>query len=678
MGPIEVTQGDERAKDAEMSESEYDYIVVGSGAGGAPLACNLAKAGYRVLVLEAGGDDEPPNYQVPAFHGFAAEDAAFRWDFFVRHYDDETRQRADTKYSQDRNGILYPRCGTLGGCTAHNAMITVYPHISDWERLAEVTKDPSWGPEAMHRYFERMERCTYTNRWGQYTPNPVLAFLAMLWVRFVALLYRLIGRRAPDPRNPGRHGFDGWLTTSSADPSLLLEDPSLVALVVVAAKVALFGKIGRLFKGVATRFDPNDWRNVRKSREGIALTPLAINQGRRNGTREYLSAVRRERPELLTIELHALATRVLFEGDTAVGVEYMKGARLYRADPNASRVDGERRTVRARREVILAGGAFNTPQLLKLSGIGPRAELERFGIPVVADLPGVGENLHDRYEVGVISELRSNSALTRHATFRAPGPGEEPDRAYREWLRGRGPYTTNGVTIAIAKKSTRDCKEPDLYVFGIPGAFKGYYPGYANDTIKNRDLFTWVVLKAHTNNTAGSVTLTSPDPRDVPHIAFRYFDEGNDPKGADLAGVIDGIRFARRIMSLARVVVKREVLPGDDLTTDEQLGDFVKREAWGHHACGTCKIGADDDPLAVLDGRFRVRKTRGLRVVDASIFPHIPGLFIISAVYMSSEKASDIVLEDARAEDARARTASPAEVRVPVAAATVTAERASP
>jgi choline dehydrogenase len=657
-----------------MSE-EYDYIVVGTGAGGAPLACNLAKAGYTVLVLEAGGDDEPPSYQVPAFHGFAAEDEAFRWDFFVRHYGDDERQRADTKYVEGRRGVLYPRSGTLGGCTAHNAMITVYPHTSDWERLAELTGDPSWGPEPMHRYFERLERCTYTNRWGQYTPNPVLAFLAMLWVRFVALVYRLIGKRAPDPRNPGRHGFDGWLTTSSADPSLLLEDPSLGALVVVAAKAALFGKIGRFFKGVATRFDPNDWRNVRKSREGIALTPLAIDRGRRTGTREYLNAVRRERPDKLTIELHALATRVVFEGDAAVGVEYLKGARLYRADPNPSGDAGERRTARARREVILAGGAFNTPQLLKLSGVGPRAELERFGIPVVADLPGVGENLHDRYEVGVISELRADIALTRHATFRAPGAGEQPDPPYRDWLRGRGAYTTNGVTIAIAKKSDRRREEPDLYVFGIPGSFKGYYPGYSRDAVKNRDLFTWVVLKAHTHNTAGSVTLASADPRDVPHINFRYFDEGNDPSGEDLAGVIDGIRFARRIMSLARLVVKREIVPGDDLTTDEQLGDFVKREAWGHHACGTCKIGADGDAMAVLDGRFRVRKTRRLRVVDASIFPHIPGLFIISAVYMSSEKASDVVLEDARAEDVRARAASPAEVRVPVAAAPAETER---
>src|SRR5439155_1599918 len=113
------------------TDEAYDYVVVGSGAGGGPLAANLAREGYRVLLLEAGGDDEPYTYQVPAFHALAAEDAHLRWDYFVRHYADESRQRRDWKYSNvpaafSRRGILYPRAGTLGGCTAHNAMITIY------------------------------------------------------------------------------------------------------------------------------------------------------------------------------------------------------------------------------------------------------------------------------------------------------------------------------------------------------------------------------------------------------------------------------------------------------------------------------------------------------------------------------------------------------------------------
>ena len=513
----------------------------------------------------------------------------------------------------------------------------------------------------MRRYFERLERCTYENAWGEYVPDHALKVGARILNRSRALLDRVLGERAPQPTNPGRHGFDGWLTTSSADPALLLDDPELLDVVAAAVKKALFGHVGSFAKGLETAFDPNDWRNVTRNREGLILTPLAIAQGRRNGTREFVRRTKEAFPENLTIELHALAKRVIFEGERAVGVEYLKGERLYRADPRAPTNGNGRgvvRSVRARKEVILAGGAFNTPQLLKLSGVGPRRELERHGISVVVDLPGVGENLQDRYEVGHVSQVRADFALVRDASFRAPLPGEAPDKDYREWLAGRGVYRTNGTAIAVAKKLTRDKPDPDLYIFGVPGYFKGYYPGYSSDAITHRNLFTWVILKAHTQNTAGSVTLRTTDPRDVPHISFRYFEEGNDTSGADLDAVVKGIQFARKIMTYATDVVKREVLPGDDLVTDEQLRDFVRREAWGHHACGTCKIAPDDDPMGVLDGRFRVRGTRGLRVVDASIFPHIPGFFIASAIYMASEKASDVILQDARVDGDRPRPTS--------------------
>jgi len=138
-----------------MSESPagaraYEYIVVGSGAGGGTVAARLAEAGRSVLLLEAGGDPGdladprlPEDYQVPAFHAFASENPAMRWDFFVRHYADEQRQLKDTKYRCAQGGVLYPRAGTLGGCTAHNAMIFVYPHNQDWDDIAQLTGDSS-------------------------------------------------------------------------------------------------------------------------------------------------------------------------------------------------------------------------------------------------------------------------------------------------------------------------------------------------------------------------------------------------------------------------------------------------------------------------------------------------------------------------------------------------------
>lgn len=178
---------------AAVDLDDYEYVVVGSGAGGGPLAARLALAGHKTLVIEAGDDQgNNPNYTVPAYSGKASEDGAMAWDFFVRHYKDDARQALDYKTTYDTpdggqytglnppegstlKGTLYPRTGSLGGCTVHNALVTVYPHQSDFEFIATLTGDQSWSPSNMRRYFERMEKCTYVA-----------------------------------PGTPG-HGFDGWL-----------------------------------------------------------------------------------------------------------------------------------------------------------------------------------------------------------------------------------------------------------------------------------------------------------------------------------------------------------------------------------------------------------------------------------------------------------------------------------
>jgi len=202
------------------------------------------------------------------------------------------------------------------------------------------------------------------------------------------------------------------------------------------------------------------------------------------------------------------------------------------------------------------------------------------------------------------------------------------------------------AVLAVIKKSAKSRPLPDLFCFALVGRFRGYEPDYSKETVVHHNYLTWAVLKAHTNNTGGMVTLKSADPRERPEINFRYFQEGTGNWQEDVESVVDGVKFVRGINSHLRDVFEEEEAPDKEGRKD--LAQFVKDNAWGHHASCTCKIGKKDDPMAALDGNFRVYGTQGLRVVDASVFPRIPGFFIVSAVYMIAEKAADVILADAR------------------------------
>ncbi len=610
-------------------ESDYDFIIVGSGAGGGPLAANLARKGHKVLLVEAGGDDENENYCIPLFHPFASEDPATRWDFFVRHFKDNVRSRKDCKFLPDYDGVLYPRCSTLGGCTAHNAMILVYPHNEDWDDIAKLTGDSSWNSEQMRTYFQRLENCQYVKEIGH---------------------------------NRARHGFKGWLPTSIPPLDTVLSvfhDRQLRDVIKGSVLTALQQHLGKPMELLKARFDPNDWNSVKSHSEGLCKVPLTTYQGKRAGPREYIKEVERNCNGLLTIKLNTLVTKVILEDvevdgqkigrKKAIGIEYLEGKRLYRADRKASTPSEipKKGTIHARREVILAGGAFNTPQLLMLSGVGPKNHLDEMGIPVQVNLPGVGENLQDRYEIAVVTEMKNEFSMLKGMNFKIPQPGEPANRFYDEWKKGEGVFTTNGAVISFTKKSTQQQIAPDLFIFGMPGYFAGYEPDYSKRVAADQKHFTWAVLKAHTQNTAGVVRLKSVDPCERPYINFHYFDEGNDGRGEDLQALINGIGFVRAIThsKKMRKHIAREVIPGSHVK-DEQLAEFAKHNAWGHHASCSCKMGAANDAKAVVDSRFRVRNVDNLRIVDASVFPKIPGFFIVSAVYMISEKAADTIHED--------------------------------
>jgi choline dehydrogenase len=622
---------------------DADYIVVGSGAGGGTVAARLAESGFRVLLLEAGGDPRttigstpqtpginslPDDYDVPGFHPLSAENDGIRWDFFVRHYEDQARQEKDQKYrstfdGKPVNGVLYPRAGTLGGCTAHNAMILVYPHNADWNQLADLTGDPTWRAENMRSYFERLERCEH---------------------------------RSDEPKdsrpghNPSRHGWSGWLQTEVAMALAVFKDKNFRKMFIDTAKAVLRSPEVAITDQdrrarLDSELDPNDWRVVTEDAIGLRYTPLTTKDHRRVGTRERVLEVANRPQSTLKIQMHALVTRVLLDSEKrAIGVEYQSGERLYGAHPRQNTAAGKTKQVFAAREVILAGGTFNTPQVLMLSGIGPRDVIEKHGLTCVEELSGVGKNLQDRYEVAVVNRMKFPAwKALEGATF------TRADSQYKDWADYKNSiYDSNGAVLSVIARSGPAAFSPDLFLYSVIGRFEGYFPGYSSLLAQNPNCLTWIILKGHTNNTGGEVTLASKDPRVPPSINFHYFDEGTDARKQDLKAVATGVALARKLSAGLKQegMIEKEETPGDDVT-DDKLLEFIKNQAWGHHAAGTCRIGRREDG-GVLSTNFEVHGIKGLRVVDASVFPRLPGFFLVSSVYMIGEKAADVIAATAR------------------------------
>jgi choline dehydrogenase len=183
----------------------------------------------------------------------------------------------------------------------------------------------------------------------------------------------------------------------------------------------------------------------------------------------------------------------------------------------------------------------------------------------------------------------------------------------------------------------------------------GYFPHWYDHVLQTHKTYSWYTLKAHTRNKAGTVKLRSSDPLDPPQIDFNYFDSGTTDNGADqkdLNAMIQALKMSREALANYNDVLLKllpgstfvETYPGPEVQSDEDLGTYIKNRAWGHHASCSNPIGADGDPNAVLDSKFRVRGVKNLRVVDASAFPKIPGVFITAPIVIMAEKAADVIL----------------------------------
>lgn len=273
--------------------------------------------------------------------------------------------------------------------------------------------------------------------------------------------------------------------------------------------------------------------------------------------------------------------------------------------------------IMARREVIVAGGVFNTPQILKHSGVGPAEELNRFGIKVVKDLPGVGENMGENYEASVLG--LANEEIARNA-------GQS----------------------AIFLKTPTETGTRNIHAWCGAFALEGFWPGMPNNYGPRQ--YTCAMAHMEPRSRAGYVRLRSADPTETPEINFRFWEVGGEE---DLRELIDAVEILREgfLAAGASMTPWTELHPchGDtsNCTDAEQLG-YYRYQSFGHHATSTCAIGAADDPMAVVDSKFRVHGVKNLRVVDGSVFPHVPGAFPVLPTMIISDKATKDILGAAR------------------------------
>ncbi|RJS94381.1 GMC family oxidoreductase [Salinisphaera sp. Q1T1-3] len=357
--------------------------------------------------------------------------------------------------------------------------------------------------------------------------------------------------------------------------------------------------------------------------QGFGLYNVAQNNGRRCSNADaFLHPVRHRRN--LTVLTRCQAERIVFDADRATDVVFRQGW-LRR-----------RRRVRARREILLCGGAINSPQLLMLSGIGPRDAITPHGIDMVSELNGVGRNLQDHLDISVIDIEKTRLSLRLSARFLLL---QAPREIYRYFRHGRGQFTSNIAESGGFISSSDDPRQSDLQFHFIATIEQDH--GNLINTMRHHG-YTLRVCDLHPAS-RGRITLASANPRDYPVIDPNYLAEPRD-----VQQMVSAVKIARRIMRAPPLAAhfERPLEPlEDDMADDAAIADYVRRRAETiYHPVGTCRMGHDPD--AVVDDRLRVRGIAGLRVVDASIMPTVVGGNTNAPTTAIAEKAADMIIED--------------------------------
>ena len=395
------------------------------------------------------------------------------------------------------------------------------------------------------------------------------------------------------------HGAGGPLPVSD----LVHADPLSAAFIAAAAETGI--PVNPDFNGA--------------SQEGAGFFQTTTRRGRRASTAvAYLRPARGRRN--LQVETSALAQRILFDGHRADAIEFRQAGVL--------------RTARARKEILVSSGAYNSPQLLQLSGVGPAELLRQHGIDVVLDAPGVGHDLQDHMQVRVV--MRCTQSITLNDVVNSPVRRILAGARYAAFRKG--PLTIAAGTSGAFFKTNPRLATPDIQIHFLP-----FSTDKMGERLHSFSGFSASVCQLRPES-RGSLRIRSADPTMAPEIRINYLSTE-----VDRIANVEGLKVLRRILQAPalRPYVMQEVDPGAKVSTDEELLNYCRaRGSTIYHPTSTCRMGSD--PLAVVDQRLRVRGLEGLRVVDGSIMPDLVSGNTNAAIIMIAEKASDMILEDAR------------------------------
>jgi choline dehydrogenase len=530
-------------------QGSFDYIIVGAGSAGCVLANRLTASGkYRVLLLEAGGEDKSPWIHVPIGYGRNFSNPNVNWMYSSEPGVDIVKRR-----------IQQPRGKVIGGSSSINGLIYMRGQKEDYEHWRQLG-NTGWGYEQVLHYFKKSENQEFGA--GKF------------------------------------HGVGGPLTVSAPRETHPMADAYIQA-----AQVSGY-KLNHDFNGA--------------EQEGFGYVQWTSRNGRRcSASVAFLNPARKRKN--LFIESKAHVNYIIFNGTRAVGVEYEQRGQVNR--------------VMARRETIVSAGAYNSPQLLQLSGVGPADRLSELGITIVADKKNVGKNLQDHFNAPLMFELNKNftvnDVLNRWSV--------KINHAVRYLLQRRG-LLSMGVAYAGGYiKVHPNAVSPDiqnllmLFTSELIGGPVDPFPGCAS------------VVALMRPESRGEVNIVSASSKIPPEIIYNFLTAEKDRQT-----LILGVKKVREIMSqdpIRRYIV-REVRPGSGSNRDEDILKFLDSSGrTSYHPVGTCRMGSDDE--AIVDPRLRVKGVQSLRVVDASIMPTLVSGNTNAPVIMIGEKASDMILEDA-------------------------------